>query len=256
MCCMDTEHDLVHIEHFIDYETSINAICNSFHHELINQKKIILKPNLVNESSPPVTTSVNCCDAIVVWLKNNTQAEIIIAEGTGSLNYSTYEIFAKHGYETLSKKHNIQLVDLNVCETVLLTDSRCIFFPEFHMPKIVMESYLISVPVLKAHSLAIVSGTLKNMMGCAQPEYCQADNHWKKSIFHKDMQRSIYELNKYRTPDFTIMDATIGLAEHHLRGKTCSPPVNKLIASTDSVALDRKAAELLGRDWKTIAHMT
>ena len=246
----------IHIEKFTDYETSINSICNIFHNHLVNQEKIILKPNLVNELPHPVTTPSDCCDALIIWLKKNTTAEIIIAEGSGSLNFSTMEIFAHHGYTKLSEKHGVSLIDLNECETVYLTDSECTFFPEFHMPRIIMEGYLISVPVLKAHSLAQVSGTLKNMMGCAQPVHCQADNHWKKSIFHKDMDRAITELNRYRTPDFTIIDATVGLAEHHLGGETCNPPVNKLIAGTDPLLVDRKAAELLGQNWKTIPYLT
>ena len=247
--------DSVHLEHFTNYETSVAAVCKIFKTELIKQKKIIIKPNLVNETTPPVTTPVAICEAIVVWLKSNTQAEIIIAEGSGSLQYSTEKIFELHGYSALSEKYNISLVDLNECDSIHMTNSKCTFFPEFYMPEIVIESFLISVPVLKAHSLAIVSGTLKNMMGCAQPKYCQADNHWKKSIFHKDMHRAISELNAYRTPDFTIMDATIGLSEHHLGGATCNPPVNKLLAGINPLAIDRKAAELLGRDWNKIPHL-
>ncbi len=241
--------------YFTDYRSTIVNVCDKFSTELKQQKRIVIKPNLVNETPPPVTTPVKICESIVLWLREHAEAEVIIAEGSGSLDFSTMEIFKKLGYTELSEKYSIPLVDLNECETLQLADPACTFFPEFHMPCIIMESYLISVPVLKAHSLAQISGTMKNMMGCAQPEYCQADNHWKKSIFHKDMHRALTELNSYRTPDLTIMDATIGMPDHHLGGRTCNPPVNKIIAGKNSQAVDRKAAELLGKDWQMIPHL-
>ncbi|MFC1592325.1 DUF362 domain-containing protein, partial [Thermodesulfobacteriota bacterium] len=58
-----------------------------------------------------------------------------------------------------------------------------------------------------------------------------------------------------RTPDLSLMDATIGLAEYHLGGRRCEPPVNMLLAGDDPVAVDRKAAELLGLDWHRIPHL-
>ena len=51
------------------------------------------------------------------------------------------------------------------------------------------------------------------------------------------------------------MDASIGLADYHLGGRICDPPVNKLIAGFDPQKVDRKAAGLLGLDWRTIPHL-
>ncbi len=66
---------------------------------------------------------------------------------------------------------------------------------------------------------------------------------------------SILDLNRYRTPDYTIMDATIGMAEAHLWGPTCNPPVNKIIACKDSVAIDVYGTTLLNFDWERIGHI-
>jgi len=165
------------------------------------------------------------------------------------------EVFDELGYLSLSVEMNVPLVDLNEEDTILLSDSRNKIFPEFHMPAIAMDSYIISVPVLKAHSLARITGSLKNMMGFAPPRFYQADSHWKKSEFHKQMQQSIKELNRYRTPDLTIMDATTGLSQYHLGGPECDPPVNKLLGGTNPVEIDREAAGLLGFDWTEIQHL-
>lgn len=70
-----------------------------------------------------------------------------------------------------------------------------------------MESFLISVPVLKAHSLAGVTGTLKNMTGLARPKhYSGRYGSWKKAVFHGNMQQSIIDLNRYRTPDLPLIE--------------------------------------------------
>ena len=63
------------------------------------------------------------------------------------------------------------------------------------------------------------------------------------------------DLNRYRTPDFTILDATIGMAESHLWGRTCDPPINIVAAGYDPVAMDAYGAGLLGKDWRHINHI-
>ena len=96
---------------------------------------------------------------------------------------------------------------------------------------------------------------MKNMMGACPPErYCKG-GHWKKSSFHSGIQEAVLDLNRYRTPDFTLIDATVGLSGYHLGGPVCDPPPNLLIASFDPVAADAFGAGVLGRDWKAIGHI-
>jgi uncharacterized protein (DUF362 family) len=150
----------------------------------------------------------------------------------------------------------VRLIDLNNAELVRLANPDCRVFPEMHLPEIVMSSYLISVPVLKAHSLADITGSLKNMIGLAPPKhYSGRYGSWKKALFHGDMQQSIRDLNRYRTPDLTLMDATVGMAEYHLGGAHCDPPVNRLAAGFDAREIDRMAAQVLGLDWHAIGHL-
>ena len=124
-----------------------------------------------------------------------------------------------------------------------------------HLPTILDEVFLLSVPVLKAHTLADVTLTMKNMMGCCPPSHFQGNGRWGKSAFHEQIHEAIFDLNRYRTPDFTLLDASIGMAEAHLRGVHCNPPVNTLVASADPVALDSYGASLLGHDWQTIRYI-
>ena len=124
-----------------------------------------------------------------------------------------------------------------------------------YLPRIVFESFLISVPVLKAHSLAGVTLTMKNMIGLAPPAHYQQGGNWKKASFHQRIQEAVLDLNRYRTPDFTLLDATIGMQEAHLWGPTCDPPPNRLAASFDPVAVDSYGCGLLGIKWDSIGHV-
>jgi uncharacterized protein (DUF362 family) len=52
-----------------------------------------------------------------------------------------------------------------------------------------------------------------------------------------------------------FIDASIGLAEYHLGGPTCEPPVNGLLAGFDPVAVDAAGARLLGFPWQRVEHI-
>jgi uncharacterized protein (DUF362 family) len=242
---------------FMSYKGSVPALMKLLGADqiLADQKKVVIKPNLVNTSPPPVTTPVKLVAAIADYIKSLGNADIVIAEGCGAPLYNTHRPFRKLGYSDLAKSNGMMLVDLNDAETTELTDRRCRVFPKFMMPRLVMDSFLISVPVLKKHFLSKVTLTMKNMLGCAPPDH-YGGFIWKKSRFHKNLHPSIFEMNLYRTPDLTILDASVGLACHHLGGPKCRPPVGKLVGGFDPVAVDAYGAELLGVDWRSVEHIS
>ncbi len=222
---------------------------------LADCKRILLKPNLVESLPPPVTTPVDLISELVDCLRTLSNAEIVIGEGTGALDYETWLPFEELGYSKLAEEKGVELIDLNTADCIRLADSSCRRWPEMFIPKIAMESFVISVPVLKAHTLAGVTLTMKNMMGMAPPEHYQKGGAWKKSSFHTDIQDAIADLNRYRTPDFTILDARRGMAEAHLYGPECDPPPGLLAASFDPVAIDSWGAGILGYAWREIGHI-
>ena len=221
------------------------------------QSAVLIKPNLTNASRHPVTTSVECCEAVVEYVRSCSKADIIVAEGPGDPSLETEEIFDLLGYRRLAIHEGIPLVDLNTAPLKKLKNKDCSVFPEMYLPEIAFTHFIISVPVLKAHSLAIMTGTLKNMMGFAPPKYYSGKfGVWKKAAFHGNMHQAIIDLNRYRRADLSLMDATIGLSDHHLGGSRCNPPVNKIIAGFNPLEVDRAAATLLGLDWKRVQHLT
>jgi uncharacterized protein (DUF362 family) len=156
----------------------------------------------------------------------------------------------------MAEQQGVGLIDLNYGPVRKLTNPDCTVFPDMYLPEIAFNHYIISVPVLKMHSLARVTGTLKNMIGFAQPEYYSGTyGIWKKALFHGRMQESIIDLNRYLVPDLSVIDCSVGMAEHHLRGAQCDPPVNKILAGYDPWAVDKEAAGLLGLNGHDIKHI-
>lgn len=242
---------------FISYEKSVpEALDAAGAAEVLrDQKAVLVKPNLVESLRPPITTPAACVEAVIKYIRACSKAGIVVAEGCGAAGYDTDRAFAEQGYASMAERLGVPLLDLNHAPTVCLKKPGMKVFPEFHMPEAAMTHFIVSVPVLKAHSLAKITGTLKNMMGFAPPKHYQAGGHWKKSVFHRRMHESIVELNRYRTPDLTLLDATVGLAEYHLGGAYCDPPVNKIVAGFDPLEIDRLAAQLLGFNWRKIPHL-
>jgi len=216
---------------------------------------ILVKPNLVEALAPPITTPVGLVGALVEYLQAKTRARIIIAEGCGAMNYDTWYVFQKLGYVSLAERLHVELLDLNDDKGVVLTNPTCRRWPEMYLPRIALESFLISVPVLKAHSMAGVTLTMKNMIGLAPPSRYQLGSSWKKSAFHHHIQDAVADLNRYRTPDFTVLDATVGMAKAHLWGPPCDPPVGILAAGFDPVAIDSYGTGLLKKKWQDIGHI-
>jgi uncharacterized protein (DUF362 family) len=191
----------------------------------------------------------------VEYLQKHLNNPVVIGEGCGALDYDTHRCFTELGYTEMARETGVELIDLNNAPCQRHSLSRCKRWSEFYLPKIAMDSFLVSVPTLKAHTLAGVTLTMKNMMGLAPPNRYHQGGHWKKAAFHKQIHEAVADLNRYRCPDFTIMDATVGMAEAHLWGPTCDPPINKLVAGFDPVAMDSYGAALLGKDWRRIGHI-
>ena len=243
---------------FTSWKNSVPSLLDTagLSDRLATEKRILIKPNLVEPQPPPITTPVELVKALVDYiLAKQPHLEIIIGEGCGSSSNNTMQIFEALGYNELAAGKGISLWDLNEAPLVHKQNSKCSRWPEMYLPEIAFESFLISVPVLKAHSLAGVTLTMKNMIGLAPPAHYRQGGPWKKASFHQRIHEAVFDLNQYRIPDFTLLDATIGMQEAHLWGPVCDPPPNRLAVGYDPVAMDSYGCSLLGIEWSSVGHI-
>lgn len=246
---------------FTSYAESVPAALDAVRacETLEKQTSILIKPNLMGPQPFPVTTSIECCDAVLDYVRSCApEADIVVGDGCGDPHMDTHAVFVELGYADWAVEKGIHLIDLNDAPLEWREDPSCEMFPEISLPEIAFSHYIVSVPVLKAHTLCVMTGAMKNMMGFAPPRHYSGGRKgcWKKAVFHENLDQAIIDLNRYRNADLTVMDASVGLSQSHLGGPECDPPIKKILAGFDPLELDRMAAKLLGLDWHDIGHLS
>ena len=212
--------------------------------------RVIVKPNMVNASPAPVTTQAECAAAVVGYLTDRLQAEVVVAEGSGE--GSTLENFRRNGYQGIG----VPLVDLDELPVKRYEDPRAGVYREVHLPEYLEGAALVSVPPAKDHTITRVTLGLKNMVGCLPASHYGGYWTYKKSQIHAvDEDQAVADLMLYVRPHLTVIDARQGLAGGHLSGRVPDPPLGKIIVSTDVLAADREACRLLGHDPDSVGHL-
>ncbi len=211
---------------------------------------IILKPNLTTSSPPPVTTPVEIVEAVYLYLKDKTDAQIAIGEGCGY--GSTPNIYKKLGYKKLADRYGLELFDFNDTETVTLKNPEAFSLKTFHMPKILSDAYLVSMPILKGHSFTRTTIAMKNLFGIAPGNFYNGS--WNKSQLHlPSADLSVVDICRYKKPDLSIVDAVTGLTGSHLSGRP--KEFNTILAGFDPVAVDTVGSAMLGEDPRTLPYL-
>jgi uncharacterized protein (DUF362 family) len=217
--------------------------------------RIIIKPNMVNNSPPQVTTDVRCVMAVVEYLKDRLDAEIVVAEGSGE--GSTLGNFKINGYEQITKRFGVELVDLDTLPVKRYENPRAGEYKEIYLSEYLEGAALVSVPPAKDHTITRVTLGLKNMVGCLSAKHYSGYWSYKKSQIHAvNTDQAVADLMLYVRPHLTVIDAIEGLVGGHLSGRVPNPPLERIIASTDVLAADREAARLLGHNPDNIGHLT
>jgi len=216
--------------------------------------RVIVKPNMVNNSPPPVTTDVRCVMAVVRYLQERLKAEIIVADGSGE--GETLDNLKLNGYGQLTERFGVELVDLDTLPVKGYVNSRARVYKEIFLPEYLEGAGLVSVPPAKDHTITQVTLGLKNMVGCLPASRYSGYWSYKKSQIHAgDEDQAVADLMLYVRPHLTVIDALQGLEGGHLSGRVPDPPLERVIASTDVLAADREGARLLDHQPDSIQHL-
>ncbi len=205
--------------------------------------KVVIKPNLIINRPYPVTTSPETVECIVRYFTGKAK-ELLIAEGSGMCRGGTKRAFQELGYLELAERWDIPLVDLNDDEYAIMKDPEALRLKEFKLPRTLENAFLISAAVLKRHSMAKVTLSLKNMMGATIG---------RKARFHAfGLTKSIVDINLYTKPDLAVID---GIASS---GKELGGAVTRygvMLVSEDLVAADAVGSQILGVDPLSVPHI-
>ncbi len=207
------------------------------------KEKVVIKPNLITNRPYPVTTPPKTVECIVNYFKGKAK-EIFIAEGAGMCRGGTNKAFLDLGYSELAEKSGIKLVDLNDDDYEIRKNPDALKLKEFKFPLTLKNSFLISAAVLKRHSMAKVTLSLKNMLGASIG---------MKAKFHLlGINKSIVDINLYKKPDLALIDG-IESSSLELGGEVTR--YDLMIFSEDPVAADAVGANILGLNPLSVPHI-
>ena len=133
-------------------------------------------------------------------------------------------------YQQVAVKKGKKLTDAKVHELILESD------------------VFINVPILKHHSGADLTISMKNLMGIV----------WDRGYWHRsDLHQCIADFASYRKPDLNIVDAYFVMKRNGPRGvsKEDVLTLKSQIISSDIVASDSAAAKLFGTEPEEIDHI-
>jgi len=200
--------------------------------------KVLIKPN-VGFNRPEAVTSPEVLRAVIQIVKDAGPREIIVAE-SAVRGYNTSSNFEVTGVADVVRGLGIRLVDLDKSSEVVKVKALGRLLGEVSIFRLAYDAdVIISVPKLKRHSQAIVTISMKNMMGILPGD--------QKGMFHVlGLQQCIADLNTVFRPDLAIVDATEVMTVSG-PGMGRMVPGEAILASRDPVALDLIAAEYLFR---------
>jgi len=205
--------------------------------KLVNKEdKILIKPNYVVAKHPStgVTTDPRVIDGLIMFLKNLGASGIVVGEGGAG---DTERAFDVVGIREVIRKHNVELVNLNNDFRINLKVKEPLALNEVGVAETALKSTcIINVPKLKVHHIALVTLSMKNLMGLILP----------KSIMHDQINEKIVDLatlfkDKVK---LNIVDGLIGSEEDEVHGSPVQ--MDLIIAGADMVAVDAVAAAVMG----------
>ncbi|NLI91917.1 MAG: DUF362 domain-containing protein [Peptococcaceae bacterium] len=206
--------------------------------------KIALKPNLVvaKPSQEGATTTPAIVEGIIQYLFEHNMKNISIIEGSW-VGDQTARAFKICGYEEISRKYNIPLVDLQRDDVQPVS----VQGESLKVCKKALEAdYLINLPVLKAHCQTLFTCALKNLKGCIP-------NSEKRRYHSMGLHKPISCLAKALKVDLNIVDALNGDLTFEEGGNPVR--MDRIIAGQDPVLIDTYCCSLIGYTKKEIPYI-
>lgn len=215
----------------------------------VTGKKVLIKPNMLGpfEMERGVTTSPIVIDALVSYLIE-AGANVMVGDNPGGQGGGVIATAKRCGiYQASHGKF------ANISKSCKMVELKSRFVKEVNVSTAVLDAdILIDLPRFKTHGYAGMSGAIKNMFGIVVGPG-KAKLHFATPN-PDDFHELLVDLYQVRVPDLVIMDGIVAMEG---MGPTTGElrPLNKIIASTDGVALDSIVARMMGFDIGLIRHI-
>ena len=233
--------------------------------QAIGNKLVIIKPNNVSVSKPLCASHADQLEGILEFLKSIRKTNVAIAESPAE--GSALEGFVNYGYNKFVGKYGVKLVELDKTpvDTVYCMDQSDLRPHPCRVSKMLMDpnSFIISAAKLKTHFFTVATFSLKNVVVAAavrdpgqKPGETDRTNRF---LVHGGGVRGIHynlvALAPRLHPHLAVIDGFEGMEGE---GPVDGTPVDHrvCVVSTDWLAADTVAAELIGVGIAKVGHLT
>lgn len=229
---------------FESYEKTIPKILRFIHlpEEIKKYDKIVLKPKL-NSLNPEDSqnTNVKLIEQVLLFCleHKNPVSEVFIAEGADG--FDTSDLFEELGYRDLAEKYNVGLVDLNNADVEGIRSKHFLKFDNIPYPKILKDSFVISIPAFTRHEEYEMSASLPNMLGAFSSKYYSGFFSLSKNKIRKHpIKFSIHDIIRCKMPDMAIIDAS----------------KEGYIFAGIPFEMDKQIAKLIDKHWEDVEYLS
>ena len=208
---------------------------------------VVVKPNLIYPSPPPVTTHPIATGTVVRLCFEAGASKVLVVEGGAPVpkrqdNFTERDVFERTGTREIVERFGGEIVCLDELESRTVDVPQGVLYRKMKLYDCILDAdKIISVPVMKTQYDTDVSMGIKNFHGVI----ADSDKFWK---FHKDdISQKLVDIMKVIKPCLTVIDATIAMEG---QGPIAGTPVvmDLTIASGDVVAADVVGAYVMGLD--------
>ncbi len=228
---------------------AVSSVCDL--PAIVAGKRVVLKPNVFAPNPPPITTDPRVVVAVADLCREAGAHSVTVAEGR-SISTAKYRKAAnttRGCFEVTGMAAALAAADI---PAVYLEDDEFVDVPlpdaqilkTAHVPRTIMEAEVfINMPVMKIHSLAMVTLAIKNLHGIIS-DY---DKLYQHCYREQALARKLTDLLRIRHIDLNVMDALVAQeADHATEGRPVE--MGLILASADAVALDAVAGAVMGLD--------
>ena len=216
--------------------------------QLRQAESIAIKINFCDARTPETgaVTDIRVLDAVLAWIRSaNTECRICVVESDGiAVLANDYRRW--FGVDAVLARWNAEWVNLTE-EPQITRHIKGRHLSEVPVPKVLNDSYVISLSKLKTNLLSTITCALKNQYGCLP----MVD----KFKYHPYLADVITDINLAMRPDAFIVDGIIGLGG--IQGPTFGTPIQAgvILAGIDPVAVDAACCKIMGYQPLLVSHV-
>ncbi len=192
---------------------------------------------------PGSITSPLVAEALILEMRGHV-GKIYMVEADQVLE-DVEKTFHASGMAAVCRRTGVEWVNMSRAPVTAVEMAENKILKLLQLPRLLRESVLVTVPVMKTHAKTVITGALKNQWGCLNE---------MRHEHHLVLDDALADLNSAVRPALAVMDGTVGLEGNG--PKSGRPRIaNRILCSADPVALDTIQAISMGIDPSTIGHL-